>query len=89
MLKLIITKFWPVLIPVVIYIIWQFFILPNIKTKKEKKQANALYLLAISTITALIISLLLFFFSENNNNAQKKYTPAHIEGDKIIPAKIK
>mgnify|MGYP003331539577 CR=1 FL=1 len=84
MIKLIITKFWPVFIPIIIFIIWQFFILPRIKTKKEYKQLMASYILVVSSIIALILSLLLFFFSENKKT--RFYTPATIIGDEIKPA---
>ena len=70
------------------FIIWQFFILPRIKTEKEKKQVTAYYSLVIGCIIAMIISLLLFFFTENNQKT-RFYTPAHTVGDKIKPAIVK
>jgi hypothetical protein len=88
MLKLIISKFWPVLIPIIIFLIWQFFILPKIKTNKDKKALMAKYLLTVSILIILISSLLLFFLKESANKT-RYYQPAKIEGGKIKPAILK
>ena len=88
MLRLILTKFWPVLIPIAIYLIWRFFIFNRLKGKHEEKKLKALYLLLISTLLSLIISILIFFFSESKEKT-RHYTPAKIVGDKIQPATVK
>ncbi len=87
MLKLIITKFWPVLIPLIIYLIFKFFILPNIKDNKDKRKAQALYIYIIATIFSLILSIIIFFI---NDSAVKTryYEPAKIINNKIQPAII-
>ena len=88
MLKLIISKFWPVLIPILIFLIWQFFILPRVKTNKDRKALMAKYLLTISILIILIISLLLFFLKESAHKT-RYYQPATIEDGKIKPAILK
>mgnify|MGYP006452490103 CR=1 FL=1 len=88
MLRLLLMKLWPVFIPIIIYIIWHFFIMPNLKTKQAHLKARAIYLTIIATIFAGIFSLLLFFYSETKNPATT-YQPASLNGEKINPAILK
>ena len=52
MLKLIITKFWPALIAIAIFIIWKFVFLPRIK--KHPRQKKISFILIITILLSLI-----------------------------------
>jgi hypothetical protein len=89
MLKLIITKFWPILIPVTIYILWHIFIFKRVKDKDEAKRKLAYYYLTVGGLCATIISILLIFYTESGQQGRYDYVPAKTINGKIIPAQIK
>jgi hypothetical protein len=87
MFRIIITKLWPALIPIGIFLIWKiinkkYFKHLNFDQKRER------FILLLGILISLIFSLLLFAFSESRN-ASKIYVPAKIENGKIKPAIIK
>ncbi len=88
MLKLIITKFWPVLVVITIYIICYIFILKQQKNRSKAKKIANFYYLIIAIIIAAIISIFLFFWSNTQSNT-RYYIPAESKNGEIIPAKIK
>jgi hypothetical protein len=83
MIRLIVTKFWPALIPILIYIILKIWL----------KYDNRLLASKLPTITtALIIALLclVWIFMEKDGYQQGVYQPAHFnEQGELVPAKIK
>ena len=89
MFRLIITKFWPALIPLLIYIIWRFFIFPKIANDKQNKtKVKAFSYWLISTLIMLILSIMLFLFSESSQKYHN-YKPAEIIDGKLKPAELK
>jgi hypothetical protein len=86
MLKLIITKFWPVLIPFILYIIWKYIILTKIKNHHKYNIVS--FLLILSILLSLIGSIL-WFFNKETQVKTRYYVPAKIIDGKIKPAIIK
>lgn len=83
MLKLIILKFWPALIPFLLYIIWRYIILSKIKNHHKYNIVS--FLLILSILLSLIASILWFFATESRVKT-RYYVPAEIIDGKIKPA---
>ena len=60
MLKLIITKFWPAFIPVLIYFAWRIYA----KKSNNPHQKKEIYFLALFMLLFLIISILFIAFNQ-------------------------
>ncbi len=88
MIKMLI-KFWPVLIPVALFILWRIF------THKKRKAGEELphwdeKLLLWSLVTSLliaIISLSIYVYSADTN-INSQYIPPHYKDGKIIPGRM-
>ena len=87
-LSLIITKFWPVLIPLVLYIIWLLY-----KKKKTKGAGTPIVEDKVFNyvIVAMIIILLtgFAFIVLNIKKEDKTYVPMRYEDNKLIPGEVK
>ena len=83
MIRLIITKFWPALIPILIYVILKIWLKYDNRSVTSK----------LPTIMAtLIIALLciVWIFLEKDGYQQGIYQPAHFNKQgELVPAKIK
>lgn len=91
MIKLL-TKFWPILLPLIIYGVWLF-----VQRKRRKgdepdeallKQEARLWqgALILSIIIAFIYVLLIFMTTESNTDGA--YVPAEYKDGKLIPGRV-
>lgn len=87
-LKFIIAKFWPVIIPLLLYVMWLTYV--RIKNKEgekvniNKKHVKAvIYSMLITTIACLI-----YFFASTSPD-KRTFVPTRIENGVIVPSQVK
>ena len=89
MFKLLITKFWPVLIPVILYLIWYLIK----KSKKENDKNLVLFVdgpvkLVFYSTTVILVFCFVYMFI-NLERKEETYIPSRVENGKIIPSSVK
>lgn len=88
MLKLIIFRFWPVFIPVILYLLWR------VLRKRKGEEASPIvderkhwFWVAVASLALLIISFLIFGLTTRPNEGV--YEPARVEDGKLIPGRTR
>lgn len=82
-------RFWPVLIPLVAYVLWMNLV--RRKAEKEGKPKPAFrdgpWYWAV--LTSLLIAIGCFFLvAMGIDEGKGSYTPPHLEGGKIVPGQV-
>ncbi len=84
-IKIILAKFWPVLIPFFIYLAGLFFV--KIMKKKGKKlpfDGNLKWLLYLMFVVCFAS---FYFLMKNMDTVTESYVPTKIEAGKIVPSR--
>ncbi len=86
MIKLLIYRFWPVLLPIILYLVWH-----ELRKKKAKKQGQppaeiheGPWLAALLASLVIAIGCVLWFALTTESHNNVSYHPAYIEDGKII-----
>lgn len=88
-MALFLFRFYPVLIPLIIYIIWL-----SIQRRRARKNGDPMPKFSDGPIFWLVISslgiaILCFIFMGLSIESEKGvYTPPHMEGDRLVPARV-
>lgn len=86
MLKLILAKFWPTIIPSIIYFLWLLYIKKKFKAAKNKSTKKQLIITIWATIIVTIICMAsYFYFAENSGQT---YIPSKFEDGKFVPGRM-
>ena len=86
-LKMIITKFWPVIIPFLLYLMWLSYV--RMKNKEGKKipfGAGPIKQVMYSMIALTFICL--FYLLITTSSKDRKFVPTKIEGGVIVPSHV-
>ncbi|MEZ5690070.1 MAG: hypothetical protein R3D71_00200 [Rickettsiales bacterium] len=88
-MALFLFRFYPVLLPLLIYYIWLYFMRRKARKNGDKIpqfRDGPVFLLLISS---LVIAILCFLFIAFSTEGKKgNYIPPHMEGDSLIPGQI-
>lgn len=84
MIKLILTRFWPVLIPLIVYLAWLFYVRRKRREAAEKPSfGDGPFMLTVwSTAGLLVLSLFSYFLLVENSPGE--YTPSRFEKGQFI-----
>lgn len=88
MIKILI-KFWPIFIPIAIYIVWfLFFRKKKEASEKISELESRLWIMALSAslVIALVTIIILIFSTEGNKGSA--YKPAEYKDGHLIPGEI-
>lgn len=86
-IKFIIAKFWPVLIPLLLYFIWLAYArIKNKSGEKIKFLDGPVKTLFISMVITAFLCVIYIFVTTTSHD--KKYVPIKIENGKLIPSHI-
>jgi quinol-cytochrome oxidoreductase complex cytochrome b subunit len=83
-LKLILTKLWPILIPLLLYVMWLFYCKYIRKDKKVDIFAPPFGWVIASM--AVIAVLMMAWISIEQQKSEESYVPTRVEGGKIVPS---
>ncbi|MDB2414467.1 hypothetical protein N9W34_01700 [Rickettsiales bacterium] len=87
--KIIITKFWPALIPALLYLIWLFYARKKAADKEKKpKLGEGPIILTVSSILIISLLCILYIFIDVYGESET-YIPSHFEGNELVPSKVK
>ena len=88
-MALFLLRFWPVLIPLIIYLIWMLRV-----RRKARKAGEPIphfregpWFWAVVASMALGI-LIFLFFGLSHESVKGEYTPPHMENGKIVPGQV-
>jgi hypothetical protein len=90
MIKLLLTKFWPVLLPLGFYVLWMFIMSRRAgdgQRVAEHIRKGLLFWAVISTVVLLIGSFIWWGVTQQENNAGH-YVPADTVDGQLVPAHI-
>lgn len=90
-MALFLFRFYPVLLPLILYLLWFYFIRRRAMKKGEElpKFSDApIFLLLMSSFIIAIICFIFLALSINENSHKGSYQPPHMEGEKLIPAQV-
>ncbi len=90
MIKLLITKFWPAFIPILLYLLWLY-----VRRRKAKKQGEEVpgwrdgpWAYAVIASLLLLIGGFIYLALSADSNRETGYTPKRYEGGKLIPESL-
>ncbi len=89
MIKLLLLRFWPVLIPVLVYWLWLRTVAA--KARKEGKPAPLFrdgpwYWLVLASLGMAVLCFL--FWGGSGEAVKGDYIPPHVENGKVIPGHV-
>jgi hypothetical protein len=86
----ILMRFWPVLLPLVLYLIWHEW--RNYHAKKAGQERYALrdgpWLWAVAATLGLAVAVVLWFGLSSEPRTHTAYQPAEIKDGKLIPGQF-
>ncbi|MCH2546962.1 MAG: hypothetical protein MK052_05080 [Alphaproteobacteria bacterium] len=89
MLKLLVVRFWPVFIPVLLYLLWLYLARRKADKNGEKKptffEGPWLWTL-VATLALAVGAFMILGAVSNDGNTSGKYVPARVVDGEIIPA---
>lgn len=88
MLKLLILRFWPIFLPVLLYFAWMAFTRRKAAKAGEDKPAfkDGPWQLTVAVTLALAIgSFVVLGFTSQGSDTQGQYVPAKVVNGKIVP----
>lgn len=89
MLKLLITRFWPALIPLILYLAWLAYARRKAEAKGEEKPGFTdgpwIWPVVLTLLLAIGGFLWLGLSATPEDGA---YKPAHMENGQLVPAKV-
>jgi len=89
MIKLI-TKLWPVFIPIVLYFVWfLFFRKKKDKNSQLSKTEERVWIITLVASIAVVFAYIIFILVTTEGGMVGEYTPAEFKGGKVVPAKIR
>lgn len=87
MLKILITRFWPVLLPLALYLVWLAHARRKAGKSGEEKPGffdGPWWLPTMASLGLVIVAFLWLGFSQEPVNGI--YIPAHVEDGRLVPA---
>lgn len=90
-MALFLFRFYPVLLPLLLYLLWLYVVRKKARKKGEVpprfRDGPIFWVLMASFAIAILCFLLLGFSIESDGN-KGSYFPPHMEGEKLMPAKV-
>lgn len=86
---LFLLRFWPVLIPLLIYIVWMFSVRRRAKKMGEKPphfRDGPLFWVVVSSLLIAVVMFVWIGLSHPQNRGD--YVPPHMENGRIVPGAI-
>ncbi len=91
MIRILILKLWPVLVPLTLYYAWKKYINYRLKQGEEVSlhvQRKAWLFTCICTLATLIICFIAWGLMQPIEETSGRYVPAHIKDGQIVPAHV-
>ena len=91
-MALFLFRFYPVLLPLILYLLWLYFVRRRALKKGEplpKFRDGSIFWLLISSLLIAVLCFLFLAFSVDDVGNQGSYQPPHMEGKKLVPAQVK
>lgn len=89
-MALFLFRFYPVLLPLIVYLLWFYLVRQRARKKggEPPKFSDApVFLLLMSSFIIAIICFL-FLALSIDSGSKGNYEPPHMEGEKLIPAQV-
>lgn len=87
---LFLLRFWPVLIPLVVYIVWMIRVRNHARRAGEKPphfgEGPWFWAIVVSLGIGVVMFVVLGLSHEGNQGA---YVPPHMEGGRIVPGEVR
>jgi hypothetical protein len=85
-------RFWPILVPLIIFIVWYINARHNLDIKvidqfRERRAKYLMYALISSAVIAIICSAV--YVLSRQDNTHQEYVPARVENGQLIPSSFR
>lgn len=91
-MALFLFRFYPVLLPLIIYLLWLYFVRHRASKKGEplpKFSDGSIFWLLMSSLLIAVLCILFLAVSVDKNGNKGSYQPPYMEEKKIVPAQVK
>ena len=91
-MALFLFRFYPVLLPLILYLLWLYFVRRRARKKGEplpRFRDGSIFWLLISSLLIAVLCFLFLAFSVGDVGNKGSYQPPHMEGEKLVPAQVK
>ncbi len=89
-MALFLFRFYPVLLPLLFYLIWLYIVRHRARKKGEaepKFKDGPIFWLLMASLGMAVLCFIVLGFSVSGEKGS--YQPPHMEGDKLVPAQVK
>ncbi len=91
-MALFLFRFYPVLLPLIIYLLWLYFVRRRARKKGDllpQFRDGSIFWLLMSSLLIAVLCFLFLAFSVDRDVNKGSYQPPHMEDKKLIPAQVK